>query len=65
MDAQLAWLICMHKHNNFSDLNSQSAFTILELMITVAIAGILAAVAFPSYQTMVKNNCMTTTTNNL
>ena len=40
-------------------------FTILELMVTIAIAGILMAVALPSYQTMVKNNCLTTSANSL
>ena len=34
-------------------------------MIVITIAGILAAVAIPSYQTMVKNNCMTTEANTL
>lgn len=46
-------------------MKKQTGFTILELMTTVAIAGVLLVVAIPSYQTMVKNNCMTTDVNSL
>ena len=44
---------------------SQQGFTILELMTVVAIAGILMAVGVPSYNNMVKNNCLTTKANSL
>lgn len=40
-------------------------FTLLELMMTIAIAGILAVLALPGFTKSLKNNCMTTTTNSL
>ena len=47
-------------------LNYEAAgFTIIEVMITIAIAGVMAALALPSYNNLVKNNCMTTSANSL
>lgn len=46
-------------------MKKQTGFTILELMTVVAIAGVLLVVAIPSYQNMIKNNCMTTGVNSL
>jgi type IV fimbrial biogenesis protein FimT len=40
-------------------------FTIIELMITLALAGVVLAIAIPSYNNTVKNNCLTTDTNSL
>jgi type IV fimbrial biogenesis protein FimT len=41
----------------------QSAFTIIELMLTIAIASVLLAVAVPAYKDLVMNNCLTTKNN--
>lgn len=40
-------------------------FTIIELMITIAVAGVLLAIGVPSFVTMTKNNCLTNKTNSL
>lgn len=40
-------------------------FTLIELMVTLTIAAILLSVAAPSFVTMIKNNRITTTTNDL
>ena len=43
----------------------QSGFTIIELMMVIAIAGVMATVAGPSFTTMINNNRITTQTNQL
>jgi type IV fimbrial biogenesis protein FimT len=44
---------------------SNKGFTLIELMVAVAVVGIVLAFALPSYDILVKNNCLTTSTNSL
>lgn len=43
----------------------QNGFTIIELMVIVAIAAILLTLGLPSYQLMLRNNCMSSTSSSL
>ncbi len=43
--------------------NFQSGFTLIELMIGIAIGGVLLAIAIPSFSDLQKNNCLTASTN--
>lgn len=56
---QLDWNLMKAQHIR------AGGFTLIELMTTIAIAGILAVLALPGFTKLLKNNCMTTTTNNL
>lgn len=40
-----------------------SGFTLIELMVAVALTGVLLVVALPSYRGMVRDNCLTAVTN--
>lgn len=44
---------------------SNRGFSLIELMIAIAVMAIMAAVGIPAYQTMVLNNRIATTTNNM
>ena len=54
---------------NYTNLNSTSfrlrGFTLIEMMITIAILGILLALAAPSFQAMIASSRLTTATNDL
>ena len=43
--------------------NSSKGFTLLELMIAVAILGILSAIAYPSFESSIQDNRLTSQTN--
>jgi type IV fimbrial biogenesis protein FimT len=42
---------------------STRGFTLIELMVTIAIMSIMVAIGFPSFQTMIASNRLTSTTN--
>lgn len=42
-----------------------AGFTLIELMVVIAIAGIISVIALPTYRDMIKNNCLTSNVNML
>lgn len=46
-------------------MKRQPGFTLLELMFAIAVGGVLLALALPSYDALIKNNCRTTAANAL
>jgi type IV fimbrial biogenesis protein FimT len=45
--------------------NRSSGFTLIELLVVLAVLGVIAAIAIPSFKTIIENNRTTTQANNL
>ena len=52
----------MRKHRH---KDKQTGFSLLELMATVAVGGILLAIGLPSFVNLIKSNRLTTQTNSV
>ncbi len=50
---------------NISTIKTKAGFTLVELMVTLAVAAILLSIAAPSFSDFIQNNRITSTTNNL
>lgn len=46
-------------------MNRSQGFTIIELMVAIAVAGVLLSVAVPSFQNIARNNAVRAVTNDL
>jgi Tfp pilus assembly protein FimT len=51
--------------NNFNMMKTQTAFTLLEVMVIVVLIAVLASVALPNFRAMILNNRITTKANEL
>lgn len=49
----------------YKNIKSTSGFTLLELIVTISIAGILMAMAIPSFKDMIRNSRLTTYANEM
>lgn len=57
--------MCKPPHLSTPMLRTAPGFTLIELMVTIGIVAILAAIAFPSFESSLRSNRVATATNEL
>ena len=55
----------MGDYSHIAEIRATRGFSLLELLVTIAVAAILLAVAIPSYRSVVQRNAMAATVNDL